>query len=84
MKLEKRINRIARQLVAADSDVFNKAVDYIKQHLSTDLKDSISTFDEMEELLDKFTDENGLETEWYEKEWWEKDGFSLQDFYDAL
>ncbi len=84
MNIEKRINRIARQLVAADSDVFNKAVDYIRRHLSTDLKDSISIFDEIEDLLDNFTEENGLETQWYEQEWWEKDGFRIKDFYDAL
>lgn len=82
--LQERINKIAKALVAADSDIFNKAVVYIRTHLKTELQDSISTFNEIEDLLDKFTDENDLETEWYEQEWWEKDGFTIQDFYNAL
>ena len=82
--LNKRINKIAKELVAADSDIFHKAVAYIRAHLKTELQDSISTFNEIEDLLDKFTEENGLETEWYEQEWWEKDGFTIQDFYNAL
>ena len=84
---DRRMDRIAKRIVAADSDLFDKAVEYIRNNLKVpevkpvDYEHSVRW--DIDELLSKFAEENGIETEWYEQDWWEKDGFTIGDFYEA-
>ena len=83
----RRMDMIARRIVSADSGMFDKAVEYIRRNLKVpevkpiDYEYSVRW--DIDELLDRFAKENGLESEWYEKDWWEKDGFTIGDFYEA-
>ena len=82
-----RIHRIAKRIAAAGNEEFERAVEYIRARI--DLaglanENTSDALDDVEMLLDDFSKENGLKTEWHEREWWEKDGFSRKDFLDAV